>query len=373
MHAALEAAKIGSHILAIYSDKEKKLEEAFEFLQAGLDANEAVVLISNDVTKDEARKIISTKLKVDDIEDLEKKGDILIITTKEAYFPDGKIDIDKIIAQWRSFSETAVSRGKKAMRVFGDMTGFFSHGLANELVDYESALPATYSIPVIGLCAYEAENINSLTPEQFAILHQHHSIYQLEGHDVLSNPQNNSHTLMVYENDTDLYQAIAKYLNEGLKRNQLCVYASIHNSDENHISKIASKIEDYERNVAEGNLIALNFAPVYIAAVCGDLSSYKRLATRLAEMTKGRKDKHVRLVADCAMFMFQNKHFDECATLEAWGQEKPIFGSYVCPYPKSLFEKYPFNYQKFRILVNHDLAVDTAGNILAVYSKEVGQ
>lgn len=185
---------------------------------------------------------------------------------------------------------------------------------------------------------------------------------------------------MAYGSDSDAHEAIASYINEGLKRNQLCVYASVHNRDESHIEKIAPKIVDYEKNVQDGNLLVADLAPVYVAAVCDDLSPYRELAAQLAEMIKGRSDKHVRLVADCATFMFKNRHFDECTVLEAWGQEKPIFGSYVCPYPRSLFDKYPFNYHKFRILANHDVAIDARGRIIAAYhhgnantSKEAGQ
>lgn len=201
----------------------------------------------------------------------------------------------------------------------------------------------------------------------------------MEGRNVLANPQDNNHILMVYDGDSDAHEAIASYINEGLKRNQLCVYASVHNRDESHVKKIASRIVDYEKNVQNGNLLVANLAPVYVAAVCGDLSPYKELAAQLGEMTKDRKDKHVRLVADCATFMFKNRHFDECTVLEAWGQEKPIFGSYVCPYPKSLFDSYPFDYQKLRIMANHDVAVDAAGHIITEYhdnadtGKEAGQ
>ena len=49
------------------------------------------------------------------------------------------------------------------------------------------------------------------------------------------------------------------------------------------------------------------------------------------QRTKGREDKHVRIVADCAPFLYQNKHFDECVVLqlEEWWHQRPIEGYYV--------------------------------------------
>ena len=378
MHAALEAVQVGDHVVAIYPAKETKLEAAFQFLKAGLDANEAVVLITNDLPKDEIRGRMRRQWQID-LSRLEAEGDITIATTREWYFPDGKVDIGKLVANWDHVTSRAVARGKRGVRTFGDMAEFFSNGFSKEAVDYESALDAKFNIPVTAMCAYEDKHISGMPPEQFATLRQCHGVHQMEGRNVLANPQDNNHILMVYDGDSDAHEAIASYINEGLKRNQLCVYASVHNREKSHVKKIASRIVDYEKNVQSGNLLVANLAPVYVAAVCDDLSPYKELAAQLGEMTKNRKDKHVRLVADCATFMFKNKHFDACTLLEAWGQEKPIFGSYVCPYPKSLFDKYPFDYQKLRILANHDVAIDAAGHIITEYhgnadpGKEAGQ
>lgn len=91
MHAALEAVQAGDHIVAIYPDKEKKLEEAFQFLKAGLDANEAVVLITDDLPKDKVRSRMCKQWQFDNVSQLEARGDITIATTREWYFPDGKL------------------------------------------------------------------------------------------------------------------------------------------------------------------------------------------------------------------------------------------------------------------------------------------
>ena len=39
-----------------------------------------------------------------------------------------------------------------------------------------------------------------------------------------------------------------------------------------------------------------------------DLNSFDKLRDDIMQRTKGREDKHVRIVADCAPFLYQNKH-----------------------------------------------------------------
>ena len=57
-----------------------------------------------------------------------------------------------------------------------------------------------------------------------------------------------------------------------------------------------------------------------------DLNSFDKLRDDIMQRTKGREDKHVRIVADCAPFLYQNKHFDECDELEEWWHQRPIEG-----------------------------------------------
>jgi hypothetical protein len=78
-----------------------------------------------------------------------------------------------------------------------------------------------------------------------------------------------------------------------------------------------------------------------------------------AERAKGRADKHVRFVGDGTGFLFRNKHFDECATLEEWWQDKPFEGSYVCPFEKKFFNAFPHDVHSERaIVVTHDVVID---------------
>ena len=59
-----------------------------------------------------------------DVSDYESKGDIIIRTTQEVYFPDGIPNIQRTIALWSTLVENSVNKGKRGLRVVGDMAAF---------------------------------------------------------------------------------------------------------------------------------------------------------------------------------------------------------------------------------------------------------
>jgi hypothetical protein len=163
----------------------------------------------------------------------------------------------------------------------------------------------------------------------------------------LDSPADNQHMALLYDNENQRHTAVARFVNEGLKRGQLCVYGSISYRDKEHIKKISSRITNSEQEQKKGNLVFVDMALIYISALMGDLGPFKRASKQLVEMVINRADKHIRFVGDCAGFLFKNRHFEECLMVEGWGQQKPFVGSYLCPYQKRLFTSYPYsNYEK---------------------------
>jgi hypothetical protein len=172
----LQTIEQGNHIIAVYPTKEEKFSEAFAFLKAGLERNEVVVMTTADLPKDEIRARMRNKWKEVDVEKLESTGDIIIRTTEEVCFPDWIPNIQRTMALWSALVENSLSKGKKGMRVFGDMSAFFKSGFTKELVEYESCLEQRFNFPVIGICAYDSKDINNnITLEQIRQLQQHHN------------------------------------------------------------------------------------------------------------------------------------------------------------------------------------------------------
>lgn len=176
-----------------------------------------------------------------------------------------------------------------------------------------------------------------------------------------------SHIALVYDTEVERHQAVADFLNVGLKKGQLCYYCSVYNRDEDHLAKLAPLILDYHENIKSGNLVVVDFTPFYIAAMSDDLTPFEQVANIIEQAVKSRGDKHARLVGDCVCFLFKNSHFDECAKLEAWWQEKPFIGAYLCPYPRSDLEQLPHKTHLKSVIQNHDIVVDAHGNLLVEY------
>lgn len=182
MFQRLNTLERGNHIIAVYSNKEEKFNEAFAFLKKGLERNEVVVMTTTDLPKEEIRARMENEWLLD-IVNLESRGDVIIRTTEEMYFPDGTPNVQRTIALWSTLVENCLCRGKKGMRVFGDMRGFFESGFTNELLEYESSLEPRFDFPVIGICAYDSKDIsNKFTSEQIRQLRQHHDTIWMENY-----------------------------------------------------------------------------------------------------------------------------------------------------------------------------------------------
>jgi two-component system, chemotaxis family, sensor kinase Cph1 len=174
MAQRLQTLEVGNHVIAVYRDKEEKFNEALAFLRDGLQRNELIMLITTDLTKDEICAKMRNEWKVD-ITKLESKGDIVIKTTEEWYFPDGIPNIQRTMALWSTLVENSLNKGKRGLRVFGDMAAFFKNGFSKELFDYELCLEQRFNFPAIGICAYDSRDIDNMTPEQIRQLQQHHN------------------------------------------------------------------------------------------------------------------------------------------------------------------------------------------------------
>lgn len=182
MAQRLKTIEQGNHIIAVYPSREEKFNEAFAFLNDGLKRNEVVVMTTTDLPKDEIRAKMESEWQLN-VVGLESIGDIIIRTTEEVYFPDGMPNIQRTIALWSTLVENCLSKGKRGMRVFGDMSAFFKSGFTKELLEYESCLEQRFNFPIIGICAYDFNDINNnLTLEQIKQLQQHHNTIWMDGY-----------------------------------------------------------------------------------------------------------------------------------------------------------------------------------------------
>jgi hypothetical protein len=174
------AVQVGHHIIAIYPTFEDEINEAFEFLKEGLKRNEAVMILTEDLGKEMLlKRMKENEEELGKIEDLEKNGDVDIEFTSGWYFPDHtNPNADRIVAMFVAMVDLAIFRGKKAIRIFGDMSSFFKYGFTIDLLKYESMLGKRFELPLIGVCAFLTEATDLLNSKQFEQLQEcHHAVW----------------------------------------------------------------------------------------------------------------------------------------------------------------------------------------------------
>jgi MEDS: MEthanogen/methylotroph, DcmR Sensory domain len=111
-----------------------------------------------------------------DIEEQIAKGDVIIKSTSEWYFPGGVPSIQRTKALWAELLNRLSKRGRKGLRVVGDMSTFFRYGLQKQLLEYEASLEQNFDFPLTAICAYNKEDLNKyFTLEELKDIHIHHN------------------------------------------------------------------------------------------------------------------------------------------------------------------------------------------------------
>ena len=194
------------------------------------------------------------------------------------------------------------------------------------------------------------------------------------------------HSVLLYKNNSERDKAALDYINQGLRENQLCIYASVDAYDQLHLSRISSKIVDFKENIDKRNLLIVNLKPFYDCALKGDLSPFEKLEKQIQQELEHRNsnNKSVTIVADCADNLFQNQYFDQSQLVESWwhrmymkwtrhdnnqGRQKQLYHvTIVCPHLDLLLHKHPFDQHKYKILDNHSITIDMAGHTIMTSS-----
>ena len=169
------------------------------------------------------------------------------------------------------------------------------------------------------------------------------------------------HIALIYQSKDELDRALADYLNKGLERGHYCIFATIHFRDRGYVQALSTRINNYQENIDSGNLLVIDLAPYYLAALTHDLRPFHE-TKEFFEKTKGHSNRNVQFVSDATGFLFRNRHFDECAMIEGLWQQKPFEGSYVCPYQEQFLDTSPEEMKRQAIWSTHDLVVNSLWN-----------
>lgn len=151
----LRTLQPSEHMLFIYRSLESKHNVLCNYLKVGLERGEAVVYVSSEDSFRQVRDVLM-RFGVD-VEKNEKIGALKILGFDEFYIVDGKFRLSNTTDLIEQIYNDAVEKGFSGCRVFGEMSCFYQHNLNNELIEYEKALHRILDVPIIGMCAYNAD------------------------------------------------------------------------------------------------------------------------------------------------------------------------------------------------------------------------
>ena len=182
----------------------------------------------------------------------------------------------------------------------------------------------------------------------------------------------NEHIMLLYEDRKKRNNFIIDIINEGLKNDCLCIYASVDIDNSKSISLIdslSSRIINYEENIQHENLKFINSKLYYESALKGDLTVFEKWKSELEHilykrLSEGKKNK-ILIVGDVACTLYETRNFKECIELEKWWQEvhsdwkrnnKDI--TVVCPHPNYVVKEESEQNIKNKIVNSHNTTID---------------
>jgi CheY-like chemotaxis protein len=173
--SAITRASKGEHFLIAFETPQELIEQSLQFLKTGLVENgEDILLVTDELPKDRILEKIAKEWNVD-ASTLEAKGRITLMTFREWHLIDDKFDIKRSKTMMTKMVRKSIEGGRKGLRSVGDMNPFFSNGMIQELVTWESSLEKQFELPVTSLCAYIRDNVEQLDNSGIVVMQKHHN------------------------------------------------------------------------------------------------------------------------------------------------------------------------------------------------------
>lgn len=186
MLPAIERMQPGDHYCAMYRSDEDHRAVIVDFIKAGVARNEKMFYLVNLQSAEQLRaKLTAAGI---DVQALLDKGQLVILTAKEAYLRDGQFDPDRMMALLGEEADKAVAEGYAALRATGEMTWALAGEPGSErLVEYESRVNDFFATHkhCYGLCQYDRRRFDS--EMLIDILHTHPNV--LFGKEAFDNSQ----------------------------------------------------------------------------------------------------------------------------------------------------------------------------------------
>lgn len=179
--SSVARARSGEHFLVAFETPQELMEQSLRFLKIGLlEKNEDILLVTDELPKNTIRERIAKEWNVD-VESLEQNGRITLMTFPEWHLIDGKFDIKRSKIMMVKMVRKALDRRRKGFRSVVDMNPFFSTGMIQHLVSWESSLEKQFDLPITSLCACTRDKVEQLDNSAIVVMQQHHNRMMVVG------------------------------------------------------------------------------------------------------------------------------------------------------------------------------------------------
>jgi hypothetical protein len=165
-----DSLKRGSHVFVSYYSRVLELSNFHSFLKNGIDSNELVIIFLENYSKDKFDDRINKFNNFVNHENYKRKDSIFIKTTDEWFHPDECLNVEIFFKKWENLVTNAIKTGKEGIRIFVETNKFMREKLDNTLIIYDRILEELFDFPITSMHIYKKEDIQSMTPQQIAIL-----------------------------------------------------------------------------------------------------------------------------------------------------------------------------------------------------------
>lgn len=175
----------GDHYCGMFRTDEEHRAIIVDFVRHGVERNEKMFYLVNLQTAEQLQTTLAAA--GIPVRELLDKGQLVIMTAKDAYLRDGQFDPDRMIRLLSDETDKALAEGYSALRATGEMTWALAGEPGSErLVEYEARVNELFARkPCYGLCQYDRRRFDS--DMLLDILHVHPKV--LFGKEGLDNSQ----------------------------------------------------------------------------------------------------------------------------------------------------------------------------------------
>ncbi len=150
----------GTHVCQIYSTDEERQVSVNKFLLAGLRNNECSSYYSEKANIGALETLLAAE-NISFAEAIQSRA-LSLSGTREAYFPQGRFDPERMLDQLRQYHLDSIDAGFANARVIGEMSNDIETTEGGErLLEYESKISLLLrEHPITAVCQYAAEDFS---------------------------------------------------------------------------------------------------------------------------------------------------------------------------------------------------------------------